>query len=86
MITIKFAKHSKKSNKLHYSIVVISTQAKPKSGKLIEKIGHYQSTPNKWNHKTIFIDMNRLYFWLSRGVKMNKSLYVLIKPLFLSLN
>ena len=47
MITIKFAKHSKKSNKLHYSIVVISTQAKPKSGKLIKKIGHYQSTPNK---------------------------------------
>ena len=87
MIIVKFHQRSKsKNNKIHYSIVVISTKAKPGSGKLVEKIGHYHLTPNKWNQKSIYINSDRLFFWLKRGAKMNRSLYVLIKPLLYSIS
>lgn len=81
MMTIKFQKALYTQNKFFYSIIIISDKKKPSSGGFIEKIGFFHPKPNEWKHKKIFINMDRLFFWLSRGVKMNKSLYVLIKPL-----
>lgn len=83
MLTVKFKKFIHGKNKLFYSIIIISKKASPYSGKFIEKIGFYQPIPNKWKHKSVFINFDRLSFWLHRGVKINRSLFLLIKPLLI---
>lgn len=83
MLTVKFHKYIHGKNKLFYSIIIISKKAAPYSGKFIEKIGFYHPVQNKWNQKSIFINFDRLSFWLHRGVKINKSLFLLIKPLLI---
>ena len=85
MLTVKFHKSTHGTNKLFYSIIIITKKASPYSGKLIEEIGYYHPIKNKWNQKMVFINYDRLAFWLNRGVTVNKSLYLLIKSL-LSLN
>jgi ribosomal protein S16 len=83
MIVIKFSRYIYKNNKSFYSIVVTSNFMSPKSGKFIEKLGYYDPNPNNWFQKSIYLDFNRLFYWLKKGVKLNKSLYLLIKPLLL---
>ncbi len=82
MITLKLQKHYSKK-KLFYSIIVVSDIMKPSTGKFIEKIGFYNPIKDSWSNKIIFVDSNRLYFWVKRGVKLEKNLYLLIKPLLL---
>ena len=85
MISIKFKKQLYSNNRIFYLIVIVSTKIKPSSGKFIEKIGYYNPSLNKWSHKSIYINMDRLFFWLKKGVKLNKSLYILIKPMLIYL-
>lgn len=82
MITIKLQKHSS-NKKIFYSIIIISNTLKPSSGKFIEKIGYYNPSIDNWFNKSVYVDFNRLFFWIRRGVKINKSLYLLIKPILL---
>lgn len=84
MISIKLQKHFSKK-KLFYNIIIISSTMKPSSGKFIEKIGFYNPLVDSWSHKSVFIDLNRLFFWIRRGVKIEKNLYLLIKPLLMNL-
>jgi len=81
MLTVKFQKNTHGKNKLFYSIIITSKKAAPSSGKFIEEIGFYHPSPNKWKQKILVIDFDRLVFWLHRGLKINSSFYLVIKPL-----
>lgn len=84
MLTLKLQKRSSSSKKrLIYDIVVMSEFLKPNSGKFIEKIGYYMPLKNNWHNKSLYIDCNRLYFWISRGVVLDSNLYLIIKPLII---
>ena len=83
MLTVKFQKTVHGKNKLFYSLIIISKKASPYSGKFIEKVGFYHPIPNKWKQKSVFINFDRLAFWLNRGLKINKSLFSLVKPLLI---
>lgn len=82
MILIRLKKVSA-NNKLSYAIVATSTKAAATSNKFLEKLGFYKPLPDKWSNKYIFIDIDRLSFWLKRGAKINNSVFVLLKPLLL---
>lgn len=82
MILIKLQKITSNQNTV-YSIVVCSNKIAPVRGKIIEKIGFYKPVFDKLSNKYFFIDFDRLSFWLKRGAKLNISLFVLIKPIFL---
>jgi ribosomal protein S16 len=57
---------------------------KPSSGRFIEKLGYYNPNLDSWSQKSVYLDLNRFFFWVKKGVKIDKSLYLLIKPLLLS--
>lgn len=79
MILIRLKRRSF-GDQLTYSIVVSSNQIAPSSGKFIEKIGYYNPLVGRWSNKYIFIDFDRLKFWVERGAKLHPSIYVLIRP------
>lgn len=83
MILIRLKKISINNN-LSYAVVVTSQTASPNSSKFIEKIGFYKPITDKWSNKYFYIDTDRLSFWLSRGAKLNSSVFLLIKPLLLN--
>ncbi len=72
------------NNNLSYAVIVTSQTASPNSSKFLEKIGFYRPIPDKWSNKYFYIDTDRLAFWLSRGAKLNSSVFLLIKPLVLN--
>ena len=47
MLTVKFHKSTHGTDKLFYSIIIITKKASPYSGKLIEEIGYYHPIKNK---------------------------------------
>jgi len=82
MILIRLKRQSL-DDKLTYAIVVSSSKLAPSSGKFIEKIGYYHPLVDNWSNKYIYVDFDRLSFWLKRGAKLNNSLFVLLKPLII---
>lgn len=80
MISIRLKKQKNKS-KISYSFVVCSKGSAATSNKFLEKIGFYQPIADKWSNKYVYIDYDRLSFWLKRGAKINNSVYIIIKPL-----
>lgn len=80
MIIIRLKKLNVK-NDFTYSIVVSDPTKAANSNKFIEKIGFYKPLVDKWSNKYLFVDFDRLRFWLKRGAKMNTSIFLLIKPL-----
>ncbi len=79
MILIRLKRRSF-GDQLTYSIVVSSNQVAPSSGKFLEKIGYYKPIIDRWSNKYIFLDFDRLKFWVERGAKLHPSIYVLIRP------
>ncbi len=79
MILIRLKRRSL-GDQLTYSIVVSAHQASPNSGKFLEKIGHYKPLVDRWSNKYVFINFDRLKFWVERGAKIHPSIYVLIRP------
>ena len=82
MITIRLKKNRAK-NKLSYLIVVCFTEKSPASNDFIEKIGFYKPLVDSWDNKYVYVDLDRMSFWLKRGAKLNISVYVLLKNLIL---
>ncbi len=80
MISIRLKKNSSQKN-LTFSIIVIDSTKSAKSNKFKEKIGFYQPLVDNWSNKYLFIDMDKLLYWLNSGATLNSSLYVLIRPL-----
>lgn len=76
MITIKLKTCSSKKNTT-YQIVAVH----PTSGMYDEILGFYEPIINIWSNKCVFINVDRLYYWLSRGAKLNNNVFVLIRPL-----
>ncbi len=81
MILIRF-KRTSFNDKLKYTIVVTSNKFAPNSSQFIEKIGYYNPLVDKWSNKYMFVDFDRLKFWLERGAKVNISLFVLMRAWF----
>lgn len=79
MILIRLKRRSL-GDQLTYSIVVSSNQVSPNSGKFLEKIGYYKPLVDRWSNKYVFLDFDRLKFWVERGAKIHPSIYVLIRP------
>lgn len=80
MISIRLKKQ-KNNSKISYSFVVCSKSTAATSNKFLEKIGFYQPIVDKWSNKYVYLDYDRLSFWLKRGAKINNSVYLIIKPL-----
>lgn len=80
MIQIRLKKISS-GKKLLYYIVVVNRYNSITRG-FIEKIGVYTPHPNKLDNKYVFIDVDRLLHWISRGATVNSSLYLLLKDTF----
>ena len=68
---------------LSYAIVVSSPRVTPTGNKFLEKIGFYKPLTDKWSNKYVFVDIDRLSFWLNRGAKMNASVFLLVKSLLI---
>lgn len=79
MILIRLKRRSF-DDQLMYSIVVSSNQVAPSSGKFLEKIGHYKPHVDRWSNKYVFLDFDRLKFWVERGAQLHPSIFVLVRP------
>lgn len=82
MIFIRLKKISSKKN-LSYHLVVASNEVSSTSGKFKEKVGFFKPIIDKWSNKYVFVDIDRLSFWLKKGVKINASVFILLKPLII---
>lgn len=82
MIKVRLKKISA-ADTLSYAIVVSSPRVSPTGNKFLEKIGFYKPLVDKWSNKYVFIDVDRLFFWLSRGARMNNSVFLLVKSLLI---
>lgn len=78
MIIIRLKRRSSK-NRLSYAIVVTSNRTTPAGSQFIEKIGYYKPLVDTWSNKYLFIDFDRLKFWLERGARINSNLFILIR-------
>ena len=66
-----------------YSIVISSNEVATTSNKFIEKIGFYKPQKDKWYNKYVYINVDRLLFWLNNGAKFHESVFIIIKPLLI---
>ena len=80
MIIVRLKRQSV-GDKLSYAIVVTSNQFSPNSGKFLEKLGYYKPLVDLWSNKYLFIDFDRLKFWLAHGASVRINLFVLIRPI-----
>lgn len=80
MILIRLKRKALKNN-LTYWIVVSSSTVSPNGSQFIEKIGYYKPLVDNWSNKYLFVDFDRLKFWLERGARINVSLFVLLRGL-----
>lgn len=62
----------KKISKSNYQIVL-------HHGKVFEKLGSYTSDTNKMGVKFVFIDIDRIVFWLIKGAACDLLIYKLLK-------
>ncbi len=65
-----------------FNIIIKFKQTTPNSGKFLEKLGYYKPLTDKWSNKYIFINFDRLKFWLEKGAKLQPGLFILLKPAF----
>ena len=80
MISIQLKKTSNKKKSIFHIIVVSSISSK---NKFIEKIGYYKPNSDFWGNKYIYLDIDKLLFWLCRGAKTSRTIFSLTKPLLL---
>ena len=79
---VRLKKIASKKN-LSYFLVISSKNTSAISGKFKEKVGFFKPLIDKWSNKYVFVDVDRLSFWLKKGVKINTSVFILIKPLII---
>ena len=78
MIIIRLKANPNKK-KLTYAVIVTTATGSVQSNKFLEKIGFYKPEIDKWSNKYLFIDFDKLKFWLERGARVNMSLYLLLR-------
>ena len=81
MIIIRLKRKSSKNN-LTYSVVVTSDTYSSQSNQYLEDIGTYRPIIDRWSNKYLFVDFDRLKFWVERGARINSSLFVLMRAWF----
>lgn len=83
MILIRLIKQNSNNN-LSYSLVVCNKKNSSKSGNFLEKIGFYRPITDKWSNKYVYVNKDRLSFWLRRGAKISSSVYLLVRPILIN--
>lgn len=78
-VKIRLRKDGRKHN-LSYSII-ISDSRSPRNGKYIEKIGYFSPKLLKNNNKNIYLSLDKIKFWISRGAKPTKPVLQLLNVL-----
>lgn len=81
MIVIRLKRRSSKDN-LTYAVVVTSDKFTPKGSQFLDKIGYYKPIVDRWSNKYLFVDFDRLKFWVEKGARINSSLFVLMRAWF----
>ena len=81
MILIRLKRRSSKNN-LTYSVVVTSDKYTPKGNQFLDDLGYYKPIVDRWSNKYLFVDFDRLKFWVERGARINSSLFVLMRAWF----
>lgn len=81
MILIRLKRRSSKNN-LTYAVVVTSDKYTPNGSQFLESIGYYKPIVDRWSNKYLFVDFDRLKFWIERGARINSSLFVLMRAWF----
>lgn len=71
----------KKKNYINY-IIITNKSSHPKK-LYIEKLGFYYNKQDLWRNKYCYVNFDRVLYWLSRGAKMNISVYSLLRSLIL---
>ena len=65
------------NNNLRYYIIVFdSNGVKP-----LEKLGFYSVISDNWHNKYVYIDIDRLLYWLNKGLVINPTIFSVIQPL-----
>jgi small subunit ribosomal protein S16 len=65
-----------KTKQPSFSIIVQEHSAGVKSGKVVEKVGHYVAVKNPKEFKA---DAERIKYWISKGAQPSDSLAVILK-------
>ncbi len=81
MILLRLQKRSSGS-KSTYAILVTEKKKTVSSGGFIEKVGHYKPERDMWANKYVYVNFDKLRYWVNRGASMDKNLYILLRPLF----
>ena len=81
MILIRLKRRSSKNN-LTYAVVVTSDKFTPKGSQFLDNLGYYKPIVDRWSNKYLFVDFDRLKFWVERGARINSSLFVLMRAWF----
>ncbi|XBC44207.1 MAG: 30S ribosomal protein S16 [Buchnera aphidicola (Schlechtendalia peitan)] len=78
MVKIRLARLGSK-NRPFYKIVVADSRC-PRNGKFIEKLGFFNAIPWK-NSNNIYINFERLQYWIKNGALMSSRVQYLVKKL-----
>ena len=78
MIQIRLKKISSQKDLIYY--IIVQRKHSTASRGFIEKIGSYKPHTDKWNNKYIFLNSDRLLYWIAKGANMNNRLFALLKP------
>lgn len=81
MILLRLQKRSSGS-KMTYTILVTEKRKTISSGGFVEKVGRYKPVLDLWANKYVYVDFDRLRYWVQRGATMDKNLFILLRPLF----
>lgn len=81
MILLRLQKRSSGS-KTTYTILVTEKRRTISSGGFLEKVGHYKPLLDVWTNKYVYVDFDRLRYWVHRGATLDKNLFILLRPLF----
>lgn len=76
MVRIRLARGGSKKNPFYY--IVISDSRNPRDGRFIEKVGFFNPLMLNQNKK-LYMNLNRIQYWLSKGAQPSNRVSVLIK-------
>lgn len=81
MVRIRLALGGSKKSPFYYIVVTDSRNAR--DGKFIERIGFFNSIKSNSNYE-LYMNSDRIQFWLSKGAKPSNRVYSLMKKIKIS--
>ena len=76
MKVLKFKKSKKKLNNSY--VLIIQSKHKSVYSDFSEKLGNYFISPDSYNNKYFYVNLDRLFFWVNKGLIINPKIYKMI--------